>query len=66
MADAELIRHDGWAELVMNRPARRNAITGPMGAAMTECLAAVGEDPSIQALLLRGADGAFCSGLDLT
>lgn len=50
----------------MNRPARKNAITGPMGAAMTECLAAVGKDPAIQALLLRGADGAFCSGLDLT
>lgn len=63
--DAELIRHDGWAELVLNRPERKNAITGPLGIAMAECLAAVKDDESIQVLLLRGAGGAFCSGLDL-
>jgi enoyl-CoA hydratase/carnithine racemase len=63
--EAELIRHGNWAELVMNRPERKNAITGPMGVAMTECLAAVNEDESIQVILLRGAGGAFCSGLDL-
>jgi enoyl-CoA hydratase/carnithine racemase len=62
---AELIRHDGWAELVMSRPERKNAITGPMGIAMAECLAAVNDDDGIQVLVLRGAGGAFCSGLDL-
>ena len=63
--DAELIRHDGWAELVMNRPDRKNAITGPMGIALAECLAAVNDDDAIQVLVLRGAGGAFNSGLDL-
>jgi enoyl-CoA hydratase/carnithine racemase len=62
---AELVRHDGWAELVLNRPERKNAITGPMGVAISECLAAVDADESIQVVLLRGAGGAFCSGLDL-
>lgn len=62
---AELIRHDGWAELVLNRPERKNAIIGPMGVAMAECLAEVNADEDIQVLLLRGAGGAFCSGLDL-
>ena len=63
--EAELIRHEGWAELVMNRPERKNAITGPLGIAMAESLAAVNDDESIQVLVLRGAGGAFCSGLDL-
>lgn len=63
--DAELINHGAWAELVLNRPERKNAITGPMGNAMAEALAAVNEDEAIQVLLLRGAGGAFCSGLDL-
>ncbi len=63
--DAELIRHEGWAELMLNRPERKNAITGPMGIAMAECLATVNDDESVQVLILRGAGGAFCSGLDL-
>ena len=63
--EAELVTHGGWAELIMNRPERKNAITGPMGIAMAECLARVNEDESIQALVLRGAGGAFNSGLDL-
>ncbi len=63
--DAELINHGTWAELVLNRPERKNAITGPMGAAMAEALATVNASEEIQVLLFRGADGAFCSGLDL-
>jgi enoyl-CoA hydratase/carnithine racemase len=63
--DAELVTHEGWAELIMNRPERKNAITGPMGIAMAECLARVNEDERIQVLVLRGAGGAFNSGLDL-
>jgi len=27
-------RHEGWAELVLNRPERRNAIEGTLAAAM--------------------------------
>jgi enoyl-CoA hydratase/carnithine racemase len=63
--EAELIDHGSWGELVMNRPERKNAITGTMGAAMADCLAEVGRRPDMQALVLRGAGGAFCSGLDL-
>ena len=63
--EAQLIDHGSWAELVLNRPERKNAITGPMGLAMADCLRAVNENEQIQVLLLRGAGGAFCSGLDL-
>jgi len=63
--DAELIDHGSWGELVMNRPERKNAITGPMGEAMAACIAEVENRGAIQALVLSGAGGAFCSGLDL-
>lgn len=63
--EAELIDHGSWAELVMNRPERKNAITGPFGIAMADRLDDVADNPHIQALVLRGAGGAFCSGLDL-
>lgn len=65
LLDAELIDHGTWAELVLNRPERKNAITGPMGTAMADALATVNASDDIQVLLFRGAEGAFCSGLDL-
>ncbi|MEQ8860939.1 MAG: enoyl-CoA hydratase/isomerase family protein [Pseudomonadales bacterium] len=58
-------RHDGWAEVILNRPERRNAITGPLGTALDAALTALSGDPEVRAVLLRGAGGAFCSGLDL-
>ena len=66
MADEVLLeRHDGWAELILNRPTTRNAINGPLGLVLAEHARAINDDPSINAVLLRGAGGAFCSGLDL-
>ncbi len=58
-------RHDGWAELVLNRPERRNAIEGTLAEAMREALVALNADTSVRVVLLRGAGGAFCSGLDI-
>jgi enoyl-CoA hydratase len=60
-----LERHDGWAELVLNRPDRRNAIDGALALAMLDALGAVRADRTLRAVVLRGAGGAFCSGLDL-
>ena len=34
MAAVEAIAHDGWAELVLNRPERRNAIDGDLAMAL--------------------------------
>lgn len=58
-------RHDGWAELILNRPERRNAITGPVATALAAGLRSLDEDDEVQVVLLAGAGGAFCSGLDL-
>ena len=54
-----------WAEVVLNRPERRNAINGPLGLELRDAVMAADADEATQLLLLRGAGGAFCSGLDL-
>ncbi|MFK7916272.1 MAG: enoyl-CoA hydratase/isomerase family protein [Pseudomonadales bacterium] len=54
-----------WGEIVLNRPERKNAITGPLGIHLTAALSELGSDQEVQAILLRGAGAAFCSGLDL-
>lgn len=61
-----LERHDGWAEIVLDRPARRNAIDGALADGLAQALAEVRGDPTLRAIVLSGAGGAFCSGLDLT
>jgi enoyl-CoA hydratase len=61
----ELIRHAGWAEVVLNRPERRNAINGPLGKALAAAVTEADADDAVRMLLLRGSGGAFCSGLDL-
>lgn len=65
--DAVLTKiHDGgWAELVLNRPERRNAIEGTLAQAMHLALDSLERAQDVRAVVLRGANGAFCSGLDL-
>ncbi len=58
-------REGGVAEIILNRPARRNAVTGPLAKRLHEEIVAATEDDEVAVLLLRGAGGAFCSGLDL-
>lgn len=58
-------REGGVAEIVLNRPARRNAVTGPLAQRLHEEIVAATEDDQVAVLLIRGAGGAFCSGLDL-
>ena len=65
MAVVEVVDHGRWAEVILNRPERRNAINGPLGEALTSAIRRADADDGVQAILLRGAEGAFCSGLDL-
>lgn len=55
----------GVAELILNRPQRRNALTGPLAAELGEALATISADASVSVVIVRGQGGAFCSGLDL-
>ena len=61
---ARAVSHDGWGELVLSRPARKNAIIGPMVGEMRAALASLLKGGA-RAIVLRGEGGAFCSGLDI-
>ena len=56
---------NGWVELVINRPERRNAIIPAISVAMKTALADAENDPTVHSVVLRGEDGYFCSGADL-
>jgi 2-(1,2-epoxy-1,2-dihydrophenyl)acetyl-CoA isomerase len=56
---------DGVAVLTMNRPERRNAMSGRMLEAMGRALAAVEIDDDVRCVVLTGAGGAFCAGGDV-
>lgn len=67
MSDACVLveRSGARGELVLNRPEKRNALMGPLVDALSEGLDELTSDPEIKAIVLRGAGGAFCAGLDL-
>jgi enoyl-CoA hydratase len=54
------------ATVTLNRPERRNALSGELIAALREALTDLEADPEVRAIILTGADPAFCAGLDLT
>lgn len=56
---------DGCAELILSRPARRNALNREMYAALAAGVAAAHEDDAIHALLITGEGGHFTAGNDL-
>src|SRR5271154_2144221 len=57
--------HTGVAVLQLNRPARLNAINDVMVGELTQTLAALGSDSSVNAVVLTGAGRGFCSGIDM-
>src|SRR3954470_16551562 len=52
--------------LTMNRPEKRNALSGEMLAIMSDAWDRVNEDDDIRVCILTGAGGAFCAGADLS
>ena len=56
---------DGVAILTMNRPERRNAMSGPMNSAMAAALRDAETSPDVRCVVLTGAGGAFCAGGDV-
>ena len=51
--------------LTLNRPEALNALTQELVAALGERMLEANSDPEVRAVVLRGAGGHFCSGLDL-
>lgn len=63
-APLHVAQADGVRFATLNRPARRNALSDDLVAALdAECKRAAG-DAAVRALVLRGAGGMFCAGGD--
>jgi 2-(1,2-epoxy-1,2-dihydrophenyl)acetyl-CoA isomerase len=56
---------DGILTLTMNRPEARNAMTGPMTAALAEQFARAELDAAVKCVVLTGAGQGFCGGGDV-
>ena len=54
------------ATVTLNRPERRNALSGALLRRMRGALAELDARSDVRAIVLTGADPAFCAGLDLT
>lgn len=53
------------AEIILNRPEKRNAINNQMGEELVAALDACANDRNIKVVILRGDGKSFCAGRDL-
>lgn len=66
-ADVALLElHGPVALLTLNRPHRRNALSQDLIDALRTHSAHLAKDPDVDVVVVTGAGGSFCSGLDLT
>ena len=59
-------RDDGVAVVTLNRPDRRNALSAALLSVLRDAVAELDGEEDVRAIVLTGADPAFCAGLDLT
>ncbi|MEY9484835.1 enoyl-CoA hydratase/carnithine racemase [Streptomyces calvus] len=57
---------DSVATVVIRHPAKRNAMTAAMWAALPPLLDALAADPRVRVLVLTGEGGTFCAGADIS
>lgn len=60
-----VVREDGVALVRLNRPAKRNALTGEMIAQLTEIFLQIDRRTELRAVIVTGAGAAFCAGSDI-
>lgn len=56
---------DGVATVTLHRPEARNALSHALLSSLRETMAELGDREDVDAVVLTGADPAFCAGLDL-
>jgi 2-(1,2-epoxy-1,2-dihydrophenyl)acetyl-CoA isomerase len=56
---------DGWRKIVLNRPAKLNALNTGMLTALLSAIGAAEADPACRAVVLTGEGRAFCAGQEL-
>jgi enoyl-CoA hydratase/carnithine racemase len=66
-AEPKLLRADrnAVANLTLNRPAARNALSLGLMSELTDALGLIAADPSVKVVVIGGAGPAFCAGHDL-
>jgi enoyl-CoA hydratase/carnithine racemase len=52
--------------MILNRPAKLNALSGELVAALSDAIEAAGRDGRVRVVVIEGVGRAFCSGYDLT
>jgi len=66
MSDAvTLVREGALGRLILNRPARRNALNLEMWRLIPPLLAEAAADPALKVLIVQGAGGCFAAGADI-
>lgn len=61
----ELQPEPGWLTIWLNRPQSRNALSDGMITELRTALVAIGSEPDLRGLTIRGRGGVFCAGGDL-
>ncbi|WP_431283524.1 enoyl-CoA hydratase/isomerase family protein [Humitalea sp. 24SJ18S-53] len=65
MSEVLVTRAGGVVTATLNRPERRNAMNAALVARLDELIASLATDREARVLVLTGAGGHFCAGLDL-
>src|SRR5579863_7817304 len=63
--DVEVARDDRILRVTLNRPSKKNALTGAMYGTLTAALAEAEADAAIRVVLFSGGPAAFSAGNDL-
>lgn len=59
-------RSDGIAVVTLNRPSKRNALDRAAWSMLADAMTALGNDDTLRCVVVRGADGTFAAGADIT
>src|SRR5258708_3616053 len=54
----------GIGRITLDRPEQMNAVNVELGVELERAVLALGSDPTIQVIVIRGAGGNFCAGGD--
>src|SRR3712207_9577127 len=66
MTDLRVTRDGHVATLTVDRPAKRNAMTVGMWAALPGVLEPLADDPAVRVLVVTGEGPSFCAGADIS
>jgi enoyl-CoA hydratase/carnithine racemase len=67
MSDPVVMHDDGAVRVIrLNRPEKKNALTQPMYALITQALRDAQTNASIRCVVIAGSDGAFSAGADIS